>query len=167
MTAVIEWLGSGLLKILDMFKNPELIKPEPQIIEIKEDVEERLTVDGVEKGEFPKTLSQLLDNLDATFDAYKTPSFNSWVTTDERIGLKKLGAHVPNPWLFQTYKHGDLRVSSTEKMPSFMMISLDARESHGTNSITPSFMYAVKQRRPLGLCRKRKALCIKLAQLIF
>ena len=38
MTAVIEWLGSGLLKILDMFKNPELIKPEPQVIEIKEEL---------------------------------------------------------------------------------------------------------------------------------
>ena len=28
MTAVIEWIGSGLMKILDMFKNPELVKPE-------------------------------------------------------------------------------------------------------------------------------------------
>lgn len=167
MTAILEWVGSGLLKILDMFKNPELVKPEPQIVEVKEPSEERLTVEGVEKGEFPKTLSQLLDNLDATFESYKTPSFTSWVTADERIGLKKLGAHVPNPWLFQTYKHGDLRVSTTKFMPSFMMISLDARDTHGTKSISPSFMYAVKQKAPPWFVQKKKGTVYKVGAAYF
>ena len=156
MTAILEWVGSGLMKILDMFKNPELVKPEPQVVEVEEKLDERLIPSEVEKKEFPKTLSELLDNLDATFEAYKTPSFNSWVTADERIGLKKLGAHVPNPWLFQTYKHGDLKVSTTEKMPSFMMISLDARDTHGTKSISPSFMYAIKQKSPPWFVQKKR-----------
>ena len=167
MTAILEWVGSGLLKILDMFKNPELVKPEPQVVEVEEKLDERLIPSEVEKKEFPKTLSELLDNLDATFEAYKTPSFNSWVTADERIGLKKLGAHVPNPWLFQTYKHGDLKVSTTEKMPSFMMISLDARDTHGTKSISPSFMYAIKQKSPPWFVQKKRGTVYKVGAAYF
>ena len=134
MTAIIEWIGSGLIKILDMFKNPELVKPEPKVVEVEEAIDERLIPSEVERKEFPKTLGDLLDNIEATFDAYKTPSFNSWVTNDERIGLKKLRAHVPNPWLFKTYEHGNLKVSTTAILPAFMLISLDARHTHGTNS---------------------------------
>jgi hypothetical protein len=167
MTAIIEWIGSGLIKILDMFKNPELVKPEPKVVEVEEAIDERLIPSEVERKEFPKTLGDLLDNIEATFDAYKTPSFNSWVTNDERIGLKKLGAHVPNPWLFKTYEHGNLKVSTTAILPAFMLISLDARHTHGTNSISPSFMYAVKQKAPPWFVQKKRGTVYKVGAAYF
>lgn len=161
MTAVIEWIGSGLMKILDMFKKPELVKPEPQVVEVKETLDLRLVPAEIERKEFPKTLSQLLDNLEATFDAYKIPSFNSWVTADERVGLKKLGAHVPNPWLFNDYAKGDLKVTTTKLLPAFMMVALDARDTHDTKSIAPSFMYAIKQKSPPWFVQKKKGTLYK------
>ena len=95
MAEILERLGSGLLKILSWFKNPELIEPIDDGVEIKKQSlgEEMLSINGKvldEKEDFPETLGELLDHLDHTFNAYKVSTYSSgWLTQDEIVGLKR------------------------------------------------------------------------------
>ena len=44
-----------------------------------------------------ENFSDLLDGIESTFEGYKLPMESaSWLNKDSVIGLKKLGAHVPN-----------------------------------------------------------------------
>ena len=122
MTELIERLSSGLLKILNLFKQPELIKPVDEGVEVVEASDKKLD----EKEDFPETLGELLDHLDFTFNAYKMRSFGtSWLDADSRNGLKKLGAHVPNPWQHIWYEDvSELKVNVSKGMPSIIFISV-------------------------------------------
>ena len=57
MAEILERLGSGLIKILGWFKNPELIKPIDEGIEVEESSKK---LD--ETKDFPETFGELLDN---------------------------------------------------------------------------------------------------------
>jgi hypothetical protein len=91
MTLLAERIKDYFLEVLSWFKNPELIRPpDDEYTEVPESPKAESTPKA-EK--FPKTLSDLLDNIEATFDTYKLKlSPNSWLSRDECIGLRKLGA---------------------------------------------------------------------------
>jgi hypothetical protein len=142
MAEILEKISNGLLKVLSWFKNPELIKPEDLGVEVEEKIES--------KGSLPTTLGELLDNLDCTFKAYKTPTiFGGWLSRDEIQGLKKLGAHVPNPWLMPTYKqHEEIKVN-TKNLPGMMLVSIPISEeehkiSNKKDSVLADFMFGIK-----------------------
>ena len=99
-----------------------------------------------------ETLSELLDNLDKTFDAYKIPFENlSWISKDESIGIRKLGAHVPNPWLMPwDKKEDDIFCNVKNGFPSFMCISLPSDSEDNVSSL--KFMFGVKLKKlPIGV----------------
>ena len=88
LTRYCDKVGGALLKLLDWFKYPALMPPVYDYIGEADPPKEKST--------FPQTLSDLLDNIEATFSTYKLKlSPNSWLSRDECIGLRKLGAHIP------------------------------------------------------------------------
>jgi hypothetical protein len=92
LTRYRDTVGVVLLKILDWFKYPALMPPVYDYIGEAEPPPPK----EKPKPTFPQTLSDLLDNIEATFDTYKLKfSPNSWLSRDECIGLRKLGAHIP------------------------------------------------------------------------
>ena len=95
-----------------------------------------------------QNFSELLDHLEHTFDAVKLPTFDaSWLNKDSIIGLKKLGAHVPNPWLVEWHKEGDM-VDVSKPLPAIMCIS--SASKHAVNSednFYPKIIFAIKQKK--------------------
>ena len=144
MSALLERLGGAFLTVLGWFKNPELIKPEFVEVATLPEVDE-------EKSSFPKTLNELLDNLDETFNSYKFKyaSGYSWIDRDTALGLKKLGAHVPNPWLFNNDRSEEsLKVDVSKGMPSMLFISNgDASRHVREGYCSPDFMFAIKGKK--------------------
>jgi len=140
MTELIEKLSSGLLKILNLFKQPELIKPVDDGVEVVKANDKKLD----EKEDFPETLGELLDHLDLTFNTYKMRSFGtSWLDADGRNGLKKLGAHVPNPWQHIWYEDvSELKVDVSKGMPSIIFISTPHKKQKDT--VCPAYFFAIK-----------------------
>ena len=92
--------------------------------------------------------SALLDNLEHTFDSVKLPTMkDSWLEKDSVIGLKKLGAHVPNPWT-ATLKDKDTRVDVAKPLPAIMCISTATANTVNTkNYFYPKIMFAVKLKK--------------------
>ena len=72
-------------------------QPIPMVEEARAPPARRARAD---KSEARRNFSELLDHLESTFDAIKLPPDKlSWLTKDEITGLRRLGVHVPNPWL--------------------------------------------------------------------
>jgi hypothetical protein len=92
--------------------------------------------------------SELLDHLEHTFEAVKLPAFNSsWLNKDSIIGLKKLGAHVPNPWLVKWQNNGD-KVDITKPLPTLMCISTSSKSTiNNGDNIYPKVMFAIKHKK--------------------
>ena len=63
LTRYCDKVGAALLKLLDWFKYPALMPPVYDYIGEADPPKEKST--------FPQTLSDLLDNIEATFDTYK------------------------------------------------------------------------------------------------
>ena len=141
MSYVIEKISAGLLMILSWFNNPELITPIDEGVEIE-------CKPKKEKNSFPETLTELLDNLGETFDSYKIPTHTaSWISSDSRIGLKKLGAHVPNHWDIEWIKNSnEIKVDISQGFPSMFLISMPFNKFKADDSIYPCFMFAIKHR---------------------
>lgn len=95
-----------------------------------------------------KDFGELLDNLQITFDSLKLPVLSgSWLEKDSIIGLKKIGAHVPNPWEVKfTKKTSDILIDVTRPLPAIMCISIP-NESAEEGKHYPRIMYAIKQKR--------------------
>jgi hypothetical protein len=151
MSHIIERVSEALLIILGWFKNPELIPPIDDGVE----VEEKDYLD--EKQDFPETLSELLDHLETTFDDYKLSSFgSSWVSADNRAGLKNLGAHVPNPWQMLWSNDSDsIKVDTSKGMPTMIFISTPLTQPNESGNVYPGFMFAIKhQKLPWSVERK-------------
>ena len=108
----------------------------------------------LEKGGVSKTetLEELLNHLGSTFNLLKLPFENqSWIEKDMAIGLRKLGAHVPNPWLFHWYENPeDIRVDRSKKLPSMMCIAFLPKQADDENneSINSGFTFAIRIRKP-------------------
>jgi hypothetical protein len=102
-----------------------------------------------------KTFSDLLDNLEYTFDSAKLPTMReSWLERDSIIGLKKLGVHVPNPWGMLDLD--DARVDMAKPLPSIMCISsATAHTVDEKDKYFPKILFAVKLKKlPWQVARK-------------
>jgi hypothetical protein len=147
MEVVIDKISNALIRILSWFKNPELIPPIDDGVEIQaveKDYDQALD----ETKNFPQNLSELLDHLEETFDSYKMPTAISNLSADSRLGLKKLGAHVPNPWHMPWSDNcDDIKVNVKNGMPSMFFISTPMNKHNKNERVNPSFMFAIKHRK--------------------
>lgn len=94
-----------------------------------------------------KTFSELLDNLEYTFDSVKLPAMTeSWLDRDSIVGLKKLGVHVPSPWVMLNLD--DAKVDVAKPLPAIMCLSyaqadtVDVEDKH-----YPKIFFAVKLKK--------------------
>lgn len=105
-----------------------------------------------------ETLAELLENLETTFKWVRTPAMKgSWIRHDDIIGLRKLGVHVPHPWLLEwNDDEATLAVDTTKPMSALMSVSLCAsdrlvnlaRKVPGKeNQVWPDAMFAIKARK--------------------
>jgi len=92
-----------------------------------------------------KTFSDLLDNLEFTFNSVKLPTMKeSWLDRDSVVGLKKLGVHVPNPWNIPS-NNQDAKVDVKKPLPAIMCISTATVNTVNTKKYHyPKIMFAVK-----------------------
>jgi len=136
MILLIERVKDYFLEVLSWFKNPELIRPlSEEYTEVPE------SSDNTPKAEkFPKTLSDLLDNIEATFGTYKLKlSPNSWLSRDECIGFRKLGAHVPQRTLIPAST-----ILAVDKKPSMFLVSSGA--GHDENG-SMKYLFGIKHKK--------------------
>ena len=76
--------------------------------------------------------SDLLDRLEHTFNNVKLPTMSgSWIPKDSVVGLKKLGVHVPNPFLV-SWDDETKVVDVTKPLPAIMCISASCEETINT-----------------------------------
>jgi hypothetical protein len=99
-----------------------------------------------------RNLSELLDNLDASFDTYRLPSLKeSWLAQDSVIGLRKLGTHVPNPWaMVWSDDEEKIKVDVSKAMPTLMCICIgnkETRQNSEADTIYPDLMFAIKHNK--------------------
>jgi hypothetical protein len=102
-----------------------------------------------------KTFSELLDNLEHTFNSVKLPTMTeSWLERDSIVGLKKLGVHVPSPWVMLNLD--DAKVNAAKPLPTIMCLSaataasVDVKDKH-----YPKIFFAVKLKKlPWHVARK-------------
>ena len=144
MSEVIERISEAFLKILALFKRPVLEVPEPV-----EEEEEQIDIKTDERTRFTKNLSELLDHLDIAFDAYSisTTVLTGYLSRDEILGLKKLGAHVPNPWIIKYSKSNQAISVSTDHLPSMMFIGLSLSSKDNWEFVHPDFMFGIKVKK--------------------
>lgn len=111
---------------------PVAIEPEPRTPR-KYDKEKR------------QDFSDLLDRLEHTFDNVKLPTMDgSWIPKDSVVGLKKLGVHVPNPFLM-TWDDATSVVDVTKPLPAIMCISHSCEETINTkDKFFAKFLFAIK-----------------------
>jgi hypothetical protein len=103
-----------------------------------------------------KTFSNLLDNLEYTFNSVKLPTMKeSWLEKDSIIGLKKIGIHVPNPWKTRV-NHRDAKVDTAKPLPAIMCISTATADTvNGKKYMYPKIIFAVKLKKlPWQVARK-------------
>jgi len=107
-----------------------------------------------QKSRLPETLSELLDNLEATFKHWTLPhSSMSWISKWEVRGLRKLGAYVVNAdvnaWL-DAAKVGSefcfIPTECLEKFPSLMLFGFPGTTTPEFSTLR--FAYAIKQEKP-------------------
>ena len=152
MTTVQSIAGSVqkfLQRLFKRFKNTSLVeapKNSAEIPKIKEDTTPRKPRQY--NKEKAKTFSDLLDNLEYTFNSVKLPTMTeSWLERDSIVGLKKLGVHVPNPWILEL-EDKDARVDVAKLLPAIMCISTATAGSFGDKKrIYPKIMFAVKLKK--------------------
>lgn len=149
MTEILDKIGMAFLKILELFKRPGMPAPEFTLDELPQQLDEEKPLH--EKQNFSENLGELLDHLDEAFTAYRIPTdiVLGNVDRDELLGLKKLGAHIPNPW--QTYMtvYGEEVVVdvTNKKFPAMMFIGLVLGYHDIKDRSHPDFMYAIKQNK--------------------
>ena len=98
-----------------------------------------------EKGQ---NFSELLDHLEHSFEYIKLPTMNeSWMEKDSIVGLKKLGAHVPNPWIVE-WDDNNRVVDVSKPLPALMCISSSSKHTVNTNKkMYPKILFAIKLKK--------------------
>ena len=93
-------------------------------------------------------LSDLLDNLDITFESLKLPSMKeSWLERDSIIGLKKLGIHIPSPWEMEwTEDSSKIFLDVSKPLPAIMCVAIPNKEEK-ENKVYPKIMFAIKYKK--------------------
>jgi hypothetical protein len=94
-----------------------------------------------------KDFSELLDNLEITFNSLKMPNLKeSWLHRDSIIGLKKLGVHVPNPWEAKFIKNTrEITIDTSVPLPSIMCVSIPIEDEK--DKCYPHVLFAIKQNK--------------------
>jgi hypothetical protein len=137
-----------LSKLFSRFRAPAVI---PQVPKTETPRKQRTY-----NREKTKTFSELLDNLEYTFNSVKLPTMKeSWLERDSIVGLKKLGVHVPNPWNAYT-NNDDVKVDVTKPLPAIMCISTATANTVNTKKyVYPKIIFAVKLKKlPWQVTRK-------------
>lgn len=93
-----------------------------------------------------RTLADILETVDGAFECYRLPTMrDSWLSKQSQIGLRKLGAHIPDQWQLKS----DLESGSlppVNEIPTLMMIGL-GRAEKDENFFRPAFVFSVKHER--------------------
>ena len=129
--------------ILSFFRKPvkEEVKLKEEVKVVEKKPRKKYTSHKQERENF----SDLLDGIENTFENYKLPMETaSWLNKDSIIGLKKLGAHIPNPFVVKFDKKDELiNLEGMTKFPALMCIGING-QSDG-DKVSPTFMFAIKQ----------------------
>jgi hypothetical protein len=100
--------------------------------------------------------NQLLEHLDEIVDSLKLPNLKeSYLDRDSIIGLKKLGVHIPNPWILHFEKKQDILLDMSKPLPAIMCISSAFKNKDEEEPIkildekyvSPKIMFAIKQKK--------------------
>lgn len=148
MIAIAQSLADSVRRFLrKMFKRLQSSSPTVTPEAVQEKKPRKVRKYDKEKA---KTFSDLLDNLEYTFDSVKLPTMKeSWLERDSVVGLKKLGAHVPNPWVMLNLN--DAKVDVTKPLPAIMCISTATVNTVNTKKYHyPKIMFAVVKKTPVA-----------------
>ena len=98
-----------------------------------------------EKGQ---NFSELLDQLEQTFEYVKLPTMNeSWLDRDSIVGLKKLGAHAPNPWIMDWYEENSV-IDVSKPLPAIMCITASSKYAiNRGDKVYPKIIFAIKHKK--------------------
>ncbi len=132
-------------KVVGFFKGIFKGRQEPAVIpEPQKETKPKRTYNKQKR----QDLGELLDNLDTTFSAIRLPNMKeSWLDQDSIIGLKKLGAHVPNPWAIEWEEDSSqICLDVSKPLPAIMYISIPTREAE-EGKIYPKFVFAIKHKK--------------------
>jgi hypothetical protein len=134
-------------KLFQYFRTTN-VEPIPDV-EFKQKVEQRKP--RKYNKERAQDFSELLDHLEHTFNNVKLPTMNeSWLAKDSVIGLKKLGVHVPNPWITADgfTSKGPLLVDVSKPLPAMMSISHSSQHTINTkHTFYVKFIFAIKMKK--------------------
>lgn len=145
MIAIAQSLAEAVRQFLNkMFKRFQSSSPTvtPEVVQEKNPRKVRR-----HDKEKAKTFSDLLDNLEGTFDSIKLPTMTeSWLERDSIVGLKKLGVHVPSPWVMLHLD--DAKVNISKPLPAVMCLSSVTKDSVDVeDKHYPKIFFAVKLRK--------------------
>jgi hypothetical protein len=145
--------------INDLFKHFRTtdVKPEvqPEIlpeVQLEVRLEAPVAVEPRQPRKYDKEkkqdFSDLLDRLEHTFNNVKLPTMSgSWIPKDSVVGLKKLGVHVPNPFLV-SWDDETKVVDVTKPLPAIMCISASCEETINTKKkFFAKFVFAIKMKK--------------------
>jgi len=141
-----------LIKLFKRFQSPSpvvVLNPAaPSPAEIPQTQKEKPRKIRTYDKEKTKTFSDLLDNLEYTFESIKLPTMKeSWLNQDSVIGLKKMGVHIPNPWVSYPINE-ESTVDIKKPLPAIMCISSASAETVNTgDKIWPKIMFAIKLKK--------------------
>lgn len=114
-------------------------------------------IDGASKKE---TMAELLEHLDSTFSLIKLPTGKeSWIDKDEVIGLRKIGIHVPNPWVLHWIKdENEIIVDRSKPLPSMVAIALLPTHALIENGkyMSQGISFAIRLRKPPYFIKKKE-----------
>jgi len=116
---------------------------EVQKEEVKKEPKPRRTYNKQKRQDF----NELLDGLDVTFNSLKLPSMReSWLDQDSIIGLRKLGAHVPNPWVAEwSNNERDIVLDVSKPLPALMCIAIPVKDEEDKHY--PKILFAIRHKK--------------------
>ena len=119
----------------------KLFREEAPQPEVKQEPKPKRKYNKQRKGDF----NELLENLGTTFESLKLPSMReSWLDRDAIIGLRKLGVHVPNPWLVN-WSQDDITLDMSKPLPAIMCVAIPSQDNDGMHY--PKVLFAIKYKK--------------------
>jgi hypothetical protein len=155
--------------IVEWFKSLWARLTKPKAVEVKAEVESSLVkpVASAPKRAYnknkSKTLSELLDNLDYSFDAMRIDYADiSFLPKNSTEGLKKFGVSVIPEFISNVHeeligKQHITKINKNIKLPTIIFMADNLGEkNHEDDSISPDFFFAIKQKKCPWYVAKKK-----------